>query len=81
MAEFVISTCSTFDLTKEHADSRDISVIYFHYSKDGERLDDDLFQSVTPAEFYGSMVAGADMKIIIRENQTRATASHFDSAH
>ena len=62
MAEFVISTCSTFDLTKEHADSRDISVIYFHYSKDGERLDDDLFQSVTPAEFYGSMVAGADMK-------------------
>ncbi len=62
MAEFVISTCSTFDLTKEHADSRDISVIYFHYSKNGERLDDDMFQSVTPAEFYGSMVAGADMK-------------------
>jgi fatty acid-binding protein DegV len=62
MAKFVISTCSTFDLTKEHADSRDISVIYFHYSKNGERLDDDMFQSVTPAEFYGSMVAGADMK-------------------
>lgn len=61
MANYVISTCSTFDLTKEHAEARDIKYINFHYSKDGVKFDDDLFETVKPHEFYQSMVDGAEM--------------------
>ena len=62
MADYIISTCSTFDLTKEHAEKRDIHYINFHYTKDGVKYEDDLFQTVTPNEFYQSMVDGAEMK-------------------
>ena len=61
MSDYIVSTCSTFDLTKEHAENRNIKYINFHYRKDGERCEDDLYQSVTPHEFYKSMVEGAEM--------------------
>ena len=61
MAEYVISTCSTFDLTREYAKERDIHYINFHYSRDGVMCEDDLFQSVEPHAFYQSMVDGAEM--------------------
>ena len=35
MADFVLSCCSTADLTKEHFQQRDISYICFHYALDG----------------------------------------------
>ncbi|MBR6411186.1 MAG: DegV family protein [Clostridia bacterium] len=62
MSEYVISTCTTCDLTKDHLDSRQIKYIYFHYTKDGVNFDDDLYQTVSPADFYNSMVEGAEMK-------------------
>ena len=62
MADYIISTCSTFDLTKEYAEKRNINYINFHYTKDGVKFEDDLFQTVTPHEFYQSMVDGAEMK-------------------
>ncbi len=61
MADYIISTCSTFDLTREHAEKRDIHYINFHYSRDGVKCEDDLFQSVEPHAFYQSMVDGAEM--------------------
>lgn len=61
MADYIVSTCSTFDLTKEYANKRDIHYINFHYRKDGVTCEDDLFQSVEPHEFYQSMVDGAEM--------------------
>ena len=61
MSDYVISTCSTFDLTKEYAQSRGINYICFHYSRDGVRMEDDLYHSVEPHEFYQSMVNGAEM--------------------
>ena len=62
MADYVISTCSTFDLTNEYAEKRNISYINFHYTKDGVKCEDDLYQSVEPHAFYQSMVDGAEMK-------------------
>ena len=62
MENYVISTCSTFDLTKEYAEKRNIRYINFHYRKDGVKFEDDLYQSVDPHEFYQSMVDGAEMK-------------------
>ena len=52
MADYIISTCSTFDLTKEYAEKRNINYINFHYTKDGVKFEDDLFQSSPANEFY-----------------------------
>ena len=57
MTEYELSTCTTADLSKEHVDRRGIKTICFHYSKDHVMYDDDLYQSVTPKEFYDSMAA------------------------
>ena len=60
MADYILSCCSTADLTKEHFSARDIHYICFHYLLDGVQLDDDLGQSMPFETFYEKMAAGAD---------------------
>lgn len=60
MADYVISCCSTADLSKEHFEERDIKYICFHYMLDGKDYADDLGQSVSFEQFYSSMDNGAD---------------------
>ncbi len=62
MAEFVLSCCSTVDITKEHLESKDISYICFHYYIDGVEHLDDLGQTLSYAEFYSAMAGGADTR-------------------
>lgn len=62
MSEYVISCCSTADLTKEHFIKRDISYIYFHFELDGKMYDDDLGESIAFDDFYRAMAEGADTK-------------------
>ena len=62
MGEYVISCCSTADLTKEHFVKRDISYICFHYELDGKHYRDDLGESMSFEEFYRAMANGADTK-------------------
>mgnify|MGYP004420439367 CR=1 FL=1 len=52
MADFVLSCCSTADLTKEHFQQRDISYICFHYQLDGVDYPDDLGESMPFDKFY-----------------------------
>ena len=59
MAPFVISCCSTADLSKEHFDSRNINYICFHFSLDGKEYLDDLGQSIPFDRFYQEMEKGA----------------------
>ena len=59
MAPFVISCCSTADLSKEHFDSRNINYICFHFSLDGKEYLDDLGQSIPFDQFYQEMEKGA----------------------
>lgn len=60
MSNYVLSCCSTADLSAEHFKSRDISYICFHYSLDGVQYPDDLGQTIPFDEFYQAMVDGAD---------------------
>lgn len=60
MANYVLSCCSTADLTKEHFENRDIHYICFHYKLDGVDYPDDLGQSIPFEEFYKAMDNGAD---------------------
>lgn len=49
---YVLSCCSTADLTKEHFISRDIRYVCFHYAVDGVEYSDDLGESMPFEEFY-----------------------------
>lgn len=62
MSDYVISCCSTADLTKEHFEKRDIHYICFHYELDGVQYPDDLGQSMPFDKFYQAMTDGADTK-------------------
>ena len=62
MNDFILSCCSTADLTQEHFESRNIHYICFHYFLDGKQYADDLGKSMPFDKFYQAMVDGADTK-------------------
>lgn len=62
MGDYIISCCSTADLTKEHFLKRDIPYICFHYAMDGKQYRDDLGETMPFDEFYRAMQNGADTK-------------------
>lgn len=62
MSDFILSCCSTADLTEEHFASRGISYVSFHYELDGVRYLDDLGQTMDFSAFYQAMADGADTK-------------------
>ncbi|MGN1095946.1 MAG: DegV family protein [Eubacteriales bacterium] len=62
MSDFILSCCSTADLSKEHFESRNISYICFHYFLDGVEHPDDLGQTISFPDFYKAMENGADTK-------------------
>ena len=59
MSGYVLSCCSTADLSKEHLEARRISYICFHYEINGVHYADDLGVSVSFPDFYQSMEQGA----------------------
>ena len=62
MENFVLSCCSTADLSLEHFQNRNIHYICFHYFLDGKPYADDLGQSMPFDKFYEAMANGADTK-------------------
>lgn len=62
MADYILSCCSTADLTKEHFDKRNIRYICFHYELDGKEYPDDLGQTIPFDKFYKAMEDGASTR-------------------
>lgn len=62
MSDYILSCCSTADLSKEHFERRNIDYICFHYELDGVQYPDDLGQTMPFDKFYQAMVDGADTK-------------------
>jgi len=62
MNNYILSCCSTADLSKEHFAKRNIFYICFHYELDGVEYPDDLGQTMPFDKFYQAMVDGADTK-------------------
>lgn len=62
MSNYIISCCSTADLSKEHFKNRDINYICFHYELDGVQYPDDLGETIPFEKFYKAMTDGADTK-------------------
>lgn len=62
MSDYVLSCCSTADVTREWLESRDIKYLYFNYYLNGETCKDDFGVTNSPADLYAKMLAGADAK-------------------
>lgn len=62
MGKYIISCCSTADLSAEQFKERDISYICFHYELDGVEYPDDLGQTMPFDLFYKKMQEGAETK-------------------
>ena len=62
MSEYILSSCSTADISKEHFEARNISYICFHYELDGKQYSDDLGQTMALDDFYNAMANGASTK-------------------
>lgn len=62
MSDYVISCCSTADLSKEHFEERDIKYTCFKYYLDDVCYPDDLGQTIPFDKFYQMMEDGADTK-------------------
>lgn len=62
MENYIISCCSTADLTKEHFTKRNISYICFHYELNGVQYPDDLGCTISFEKFYATLKDGAETK-------------------
>lgn len=62
MSEYIISCCSTADLTAEHFKERNIEYVCFHYELDGKPYIDDLGKTMPLNEFYQAMADGAETR-------------------
>ena len=62
MPGYVLSCCSTADVTRDWLESRKIAYLYFNYYLDGKVCKDDFGATNSPVELYAKMLAGADAK-------------------
>ncbi len=60
MGDYVLSCCSTADLSQTHFAARDIQYICFHYTLNGVPYPDDLGKSIPFDAFYKAMSEGAE---------------------
>lgn len=59
---YILSCCSTVDLSKEHLEKLNISYTCFHFILDGVDYPDDLGVTVPFDEFYSKLKNGSDSK-------------------
>ncbi len=62
MADYVLSCCSTADLSRQHFEAINVPYVCFHYILNGKDYPDDLGQSVPFDDFYRMMKEGTDTK-------------------
>ncbi len=62
MENYILSCCSTADLSTEHFAQRSISYICFHYELNGVQYPDDLGKTMPFEKFYGILKEGAETK-------------------
>lgn len=59
MSDFIISCCSTADLSREFLKENNIEYTCFHFNLDGKEYPDDLGESMPISEFYNKMTQGS----------------------
>lgn len=59
MENYVLTCCSTADLSREHLERRNIPFICFTFNMDGESFPDDIGLSISFQEFYDRILMGS----------------------
>ncbi len=59
MDTYVITCCSTVDMSRDFMEQNQVPFVMFHYQMDGVEYCDDLYASVTPQQFYQQIADGA----------------------
>ena len=62
MSAYVLSCCSTVDLTREKIEARGIKWVPFHYEIDGKEYLDDFGETISYSDFYAAMAKGSSTK-------------------
>ncbi len=62
MSEFVLTCCSTVDLTNEYMEKRNIPYVSFHAQVGEDTYADDMGQSISQKELFQRMINGEDAK-------------------
>ena len=62
MADYILSCCSTADLSREHLLSRNLPYVCFHFFLNDEEKIDDLGISVPPKVLFDAIKAGASAR-------------------
>ena len=62
MSEFVLTCCSTVDLTNEYMEKRNIPYVSFHAQVGEDTYADDMGQSISQKELFQRMIDGEDAK-------------------
>ncbi len=60
MSNFILSCCSTADLSEKHFNERDIKYICFHYTLNGTTYSDDLGKTIPLNDFYKILSEGGN---------------------
>lgn len=59
MSDYVITCCSTADMSSAFMKENQVPFVMFHYQMDGAEHPDDLYTTITPQEFYKRIADGA----------------------
>ncbi len=59
MSAYIISCCSTCDLSAEHLESIGVNYLPFHFFLDGKEYVDDLGHSMSYSDFYSALSSGS----------------------
>ena len=59
MADYILSCCSTCDLSESHLNRIDVRCLPFHFFLDGVEYADDLGKSISYEDFYHAMATGS----------------------
>ncbi|MBR2987075.1 MAG: DegV family protein [Clostridia bacterium] len=62
MSQYVITCCSTVDVSEEKLKALDVPYVPFHYFLDAVEFEDDLYTSLSPSSFYRALLEGAEPK-------------------
>lgn len=62
MSEYVLTACSTADLSREYFQKIGVPFICFHYELGGESHPDDLWKTMDPHTFYQRMLDGEESR-------------------
>lgn len=77
MGDYIISCCSTADISEEHFREKGLQYICFHYELNGKQYMDDLGKTISFKEFYKAMRCGATTRAV--SIQAEEFEQYFDS--